>query len=46
MKKNNTLAKDFNALEYVQNIINDEEKRQSNVMKELLVHTQSFKAAI
>ena len=46
MKKNNTLDKDFNAMDYVQKIIVDEEKRQSNVMKELLVHTQSFKVAI
>ena len=46
MVKNNTLDKDFDTNKYVQNIIVDEEKRQSNVMKELLVHTQSFKVAI
>jgi hypothetical protein len=37
MVKNDTLGKDFNTLEYVQNMIVDEEKRQSNVMKDLLV---------
>ena len=37
MVKNHTLGKDFNTLEYVQNMIVDEEKRQSNVMKDLLV---------
>ena len=32
MVKNNTLDKDFDTNKYVQNIIVDEEKRQSNLM--------------
>ena len=46
MVKNNKIDKNFNTTEYVQNIMIDEEKRQSIVMKELLVQSQYFKIEI